>query len=110
MGEGNGLFVISKKNGSVNVLVLFYRQLPMGGKETSIEVKFQKLPVGWHLLNYENMFVETPIYIRSVVITIVLFTSMLAIELFYLTLFVSFLGYFFEYLLIFIPYRFALYH
>ena len=53
--------------------------------DTSFGVKYQKFLVGWHLLNYEEMFVEAPIYIRYVVLTIVIFTSMLAIVLFYLT-------------------------
>ena len=52
---------------------------------------------------------EKPIYIRYVVITIVIFTSMIAIALFYLTQICSFLGFFFEYLPLFIPYRFAVY-
>ena len=44
----------------------------------------------------------------SVVITIVIFTSMLANDLFYLTPFCSF-RYIFEYIHLFIPYRFAVY-
>ena len=56
----------------------------MGGKDTIFGVNYQNIMVIWHLLNYEEMFVGTPIYIRYVVISIVLFTSMLAIELFYL--------------------------
>ena len=47
--------------------------------------EIQKYFVGCHLLNHEEMFVERPIYIRYVVITIVIFTSMPAIESFYLT-------------------------
>ena len=78
-------------------------------KDTRFGVKYQKLLIGWHHLNYEDMFVETPIYIRCVVLTIVIFTYMLAIGLFYLTQLCSFLGSFFEYLTIFIPYRFAAY-
>ena len=62
-------------------------------------MKYKKLLAGWHLLNYADMFVEKPIYIRYVVINIVIFTSMLAVELFYLILLCSFLGCFFEYLL-----------
>ena len=46
---------------------------------------------------------ETLIYIRCVVLTIVIFTYMLAIELFYLTQLCSFLGCLFEYLPLFLP-------
>ena len=42
-------------------------------------------------------------------ISIVLFTIMFAVELFYLTQNCSFLGCFFEYLTLFIPFRFAVY-
>ena len=45
---------------------------------------------------------EPPIYIRYVVLTIFICTSMLAIELFYRTQLCSFHGCFFEYLPIFI--------
>ena len=76
----------------------------MGRKDTIFGV------IGRNLLNYEGMFVGTPIYIRFVVITIVIFTSMLVIELFYLTQLCSFIGCFFEYLPLFIPYRFEVYH
>ena len=41
--------------------------------------------VSMKIRNHEGMFVETTIYIRYVVLTIVIFTSMLAIELFYRT-------------------------
>ena len=37
------------------------------------------------ILNYEDVFVETTIYISYVLLAIVIFTSMIAIELFYLT-------------------------
>ena len=56
------------------------------------------------------MFAVTTIYIRHVLISIVLFTSMLSIELFNLTLLYSFLGCFFEYSPLFIPYRFSVYN
>ena len=69
----------------------------MGRKDTRFVVKYQKLIVGGHILNYEDMFVVTLINIKYVVITIVIFTSMLTIELFYLTQLISFLGCFFEY-------------
>ena len=42
-------------------------------------------------------------YIRYIVIAIVLLTSMIAIELFYLTRLHSFLGFIYEYLTITIP-------
>ena len=48
-------------------------------KDKNFVVMYQKLLVVWHLLMYEDMSVETPIYIGSVVITIVIFKSMLAI-------------------------------
>ena len=54
----------------------------MGRNDTSFGVKYQNLLVRWKILNYEDMFVETPIYIRYVVITIIVFASMLVIELF----------------------------
>ena len=57
--------------------------------DTIFGMKYQKLNIGWHLLNYEEMFVEAEIYMRYVVITIVFFTSMPAIELFHTTLFIS---------------------
>ena len=110
MGEGNSQFVVSKVNSYVNVFFTFCRRLTMGRKDTSFGVKYQKLLVGWHLLNYEEMFAETPIYIRYVVLTIIIFTYMLAIELFYLTQLHSFFGCLFEYLTIFILYRFSAYH
>ena len=82
----------------------------MGRKETNFGVRYQNLLVEWHLINYKYMFVVTPIYIRYVVLTIVIFTSMLAIELFYLTQLHSFLGCLFKYLYFFIPYRFVEYN
>ena len=85
MGEGNCWFLLSKGKSYVNELVAICRKLPMGRKDTSFVVKYQKFLVGWHLLNYKEIFVETLIYIRYVVIHIVIFTSMLDIELFYHT-------------------------
>ena len=82
----------------------------MGRKDTRFGVNYQNILISWNLLNYKYMFVETPIYIRYVVISIVNFTSMLAIELFYLTQLRSFLGFLFDYLPLFIPYRFEVYH
>ena len=81
----------------------------MGRKETRFGVKYQKLLVGWHLIKYEDMFAGTMIYIRYVVLTIVIFTSMISIEIFYLTQLHSFIGCFFDYLPLFIPYRFVEY-
>ena len=78
-------------------------------KDTSFGVKYQNILVGRHIINYEKMFMGTPIYIRYVVINVILITCMLAIELFYLTQFHSFLGCLFEYLPLFIPYRFAVF-
>ena len=92
VGEGNGQFVLSKGKSSGNVLVALYRQSPMGRKKASFGAIYQKLFLEWHLLNYKDMFVETPIYIRYVVLTIVIFTHILAIGLFYLTQLCSFIG------------------
>ena len=82
----------------------------MGRKDTTVGVKYQKSLVGQNLLNYEEMFVVTPIYIRYVFITIAIFTPKLAIELFYLTQLSSFFGCFFENLPLFILYKFAVYN
>ena len=68
----------------------------MGINYARFGLRHQKILVGWHLLNYEEMFVGTHIYIRYVVLTIVIFTSIIAIELFYLTQLDSFLVCFFE--------------
>ena len=59
--------------------------VPMGSNDTIFGVIYQNILVRSHLLNYKGMFVETTIYIRYVMLTIFYFTSMLAIELFYLT-------------------------
>ena len=52
--------------------------------------------------NCKDIFMVTQLYIRYVVIYIVFITVMLAIGLFYLTQLCLFLGYFFEYLSLFI--------
>ena len=52
----------------------------MGIKDTIFGVRYQKLIVGWNLINHKEMFVETPIYIRYFVITVVIFTYIIAIE------------------------------
>ena len=96
-------------NSYINVLVVFYLQLPMGRKDTVFGVKYQNILVGWHLLNYKEMFVGTPVYIRYFVIVIVVFTSMLAIGLFHLTPICLFLGCFFESLPLFIHYMSVVY-
>ena len=81
----------------------------MGRKYTSFGKRYQNILVRWHLLNYKEMFLGKTIYIRYVVLTIVILISMLAIELSYLTQLCSFLGCFFEYLPLFIPYMLVLY-
>ena len=75
----------------------------MGRKDTIFGVKYQNILLSIKILNYKDIFVETPIYIRYVVLTIVIFIFMLSIELFYCTQPSSFHGYFFEYLPLFIP-------
>ena len=107
MGEGNGKFKSSKGKSSGNVLGLFYRLLPMGRKDASFEVKYPKVLVSMKIWHYEEMFVEPPIYIRYVALTIFVFTSMLAIELFYLTQPSSFHGCFFDYFPIFLHLQFC---
>ena len=62
-----------------------------------------------HKLNYIDMFVGRHIYIGCIVISIVLITVMLDIELFYFTQLHSFIGYYFDYLPLFIPYRFVVF-
>ena len=88
MGEGNNYFVLSEVKSSGNLLFAFYRKLPMGRKDTGFGVKQQKLLVGWHLLKYEYMVVETPIYIRYVVITIIILRLYLPLNYFILQNFV----------------------
>ena len=67
----------------------------MGRKDTTFGMKYKNILVGQHILNYKEMFVITLIYVSCVVITIVVFISMISIELFYLTQLWSFLGCFF---------------
>ena len=102
MGEGNDQLNLSKGKSSGNILVVFYRQLPMGRKYTSFVVKYSNVLVSMKIRNYKEMLMETPIYIKYVALTIVICTSMLVIELFYCTQPCSFHGYFFEYIPIFI--------
>ena len=102
-GGGKRLVPPFKNNISGNILVAFYQKLPMEIKGTSFGVNHKNILVTRQLLNYEDMFVVSSIYIMYVVIYIILFTSMLAIELFDLTQLLSFLGCFFEYLTLFIP-------
>ena len=68
----------------------------MGRKGTSFGVKYQNVLVSMKTRNFKKMSVETPIYIRDVVLTIAIFTSMLAIELFHLAQLCLLLGCFFE--------------
>ena len=81
----------------------------MERRDTRSGGKLQNILVRSNELNYREMSVVTQIYISYVVISIILFVSMIAIELFYLTQLRSFFGFFFEYLPLFIPYRFAVY-
>ena len=71
-------------------------EVTYGKKGHKLWSELPNLLVSMKILNYEDMFVETPIYIRYVVITIVIFTSMIDIELFYLTQLCSFHRCFFE--------------
>ena len=91
MEEVNGFFVLSKVKSYVNILVEFYRNLPMGRKDTIFGVIYQKLLVVWHLLNYEYMFAEPPIHIRYVVLNIVILHLCLPLNYFILNNFVHFL-------------------
>ena len=93
MGEGNGYFVLSTGKSSGNALVVYYWKLPMGRNDTRFGLIYQNILVRFHALNYKEMFAQTPIYIGYIVLTIVIFTSMIPIELFYLTQLCSFLGY-----------------
>ena len=52
MGERSGWLVLAEGKSSGNLFVVFYRQLPMGRKDTSFGVKFQNLLVGRQLLKY----------------------------------------------------------
>ena len=102
MGGGDGQLNLSKGKSSGNVLVVFYRQLHIGRKDASFGLKYPIVLISMKILNYEEMFMEPPIYIKYVALTIVIFTYMLAIELFYPTQLCSFHGCFFEYLPIFL--------
>ena len=93
----------------MEIYLLHLLEFAYGNKGHNIWNEIPKTIVVRHILNYEEMFPETPIYIRYVVLTIVIFTSMLSTELFYLTQLRSFIGCYFEYLPLFIPYRFAIY-
>ena len=62
MGKGNGYFVLSKVKSYGNALVVFYQKLPIGRKGTRFVDIYQNILIIWHLLNYEDIFVETPIY------------------------------------------------
>ena len=92
-----------------NILVVFYWKLHMGKKDTIFGVKYQNILLSIKILNYKDNFVETPIYIRCVVITIVTFTYMLAIELFTLHNLLHFMDVFLSTYLYFSLYRFVEY-
>ena len=85
MGEGNGRFKSSQGKSSVDVLGVFYRLLPMGRKDATFGLKYPKVLISTRIRHYEEMFVEPPIYIRYVALTILICFSMLLIELFYRT-------------------------
>ena len=74
----------------------------MGWNETIFGMKYQELFLRIHQLNHTEMFMGTQIYIRYIVVSIVLITFMLAIELLYHTQLFSFLDCFFEQLPLFI--------
>ena len=82
----------------------------MGRKDTCFGEKYQNILVTRHIINYKEMFAGTPIYISYVVISFVIFTSTIVIELFYLTQLRSFLERLFEYLPLYIPYRSMVYN
>ena len=56
MGEKNGYSALLEGNSSLNTLVAFYWKLPIGRKDTSFRVKYQKLLVRTHQLNYKEVF------------------------------------------------------
>ena len=91
LGERNGYCVLLEGKSYGNLFVDFYRKLLMGRKDKIFGVKYQNILVRRHLLNYKDMFVGTPIYIRYGVVYILIFTSMIAIELYYLTQLLSFI-------------------
>ena len=78
------------------MLVAFYQKLPMGIKYTNFGVKYQNILSGRYLLKHREILVVTPIYIRYVAITIVIFISMIAMKIFSLHNFVHFLGVYFS--------------
>ena len=73
-----------------------YIGITYGKKGHKIWSERSKPLVRIHQLNNKEMFVVTQIEIRYVVVSIVLFIVMLAIELFNLTQIRSFIGCFFE--------------
>ena len=66
MGEVNGRLKISQGKSSGNVLGVFYRLLPMGRKDATFGVKYPKILVSIRIRQYEEIFVEPPIYRRNV--------------------------------------------
>ena len=64
MGGENEWFILSESNIYGNLLVAFYLRLPVIRKDTIFVLKYQNILVGQHLLNYKDIFVGTPIYIK----------------------------------------------
>ena len=81
---------------------MFYLQLPTGRNNASFGVKYSNVLVSMKIQHHKEIFVEPPIYIRYVALTIIICTYILAIELFYPTQTSSFHGFFFDYLPIFL--------
>ena len=79
----------------------------MGLKDTRFGRKLQYMLERRYEINFTDIFVVRNIYERYAVISIVLITVMLAIELFYSTQLNSFIGCYFDYLPLFIPYMFV---
>ena len=109
LGQVNGQFLILENNSSVNVVGELYCQLPMGRKYTSFGGKLKYFLLIRQKLNHTEMFARRQIYIRYVVISIVLITIMLAIEMFFLTQLCSVIRCYFEYLPLIIPFMFAVF-
>ena len=59
-GRNIQIFLLESKS-SGNLLDAFYKNLPMGRKDTSFVVKLQYILVRRHELNYTDMFVENQI-------------------------------------------------
>ena len=103
------LFRPFRRQSSGHVLGAFYWQLTMGRKDTSFGGKLKYLLVRRKKLNHTEMLVGTHIYLKYVLTSIILITVMLVIGLFYPTQLHSFIECYFEYLPIFITYRFTVF-